>query len=391
MRRATLCALMIAIVSMFATSCQTDIKNIENLNYANAIGVDYHDGKYYGYVQFVQLSSVAKSSDGSKGPAKTWVGEGEGGTFDDTFFSIYQTAQERIFWGHVTAIVVSEEAFKQGFRTIYDSLSRYYEFRLTPWVYATRQPIRDIFSISGFYEQSPISTILHEPKGIYSQTSLVQSVKLHRLMSQINEPDFTSCIPTLSINTEQWTINQKTEPKLMIDGAIFLKNERFKSYIPLQQLAGLRWVQKKTVRANIPVPNREEPSVNVIVDKPKIKLKLVNGEKRLQYDFQLKGKAYVVSRQNNKATDFQQLTAQTEAAIEKEIVEVFETGVRMKTDVLNLAHNLYRYHNRTWKAAAPAEDELLRNGALRTVRAHINITHSGTEKNLSIENERYRK
>ncbi|TXK71910.1 hypothetical protein [Paenibacillus sp. N3.4] len=75
------------------------MKNIEKLNYANAIGVDYKDGKYYGYIQFIDFQNVAKSSDSKKGPSKVWIGEGVGYTFEEALFQTYETAQERIIGG----------------------------------------------------------------------------------------------------------------------------------------------------------------------------------------------------------------------------------------------------------------------------------------------------
>jgi len=363
----------------------TDVKSIEKLNYVSSIGVDYVDGEFHSYLQLLEFLTVAKTDFGQQSAPKIWIGEGIGLSFEESLFDLYRTSQEKIYWGHMTAIVISESAFKQGIGSIYDSFVRYYEFRLTPWVYGTRDPVKDIFSISGFYQQSPLTTILHEPQGVYSQNSLIQSVRLHRLISQINEPGFTSCIPTLVVNNSQWSEKNKNEPKLMIDGAIFLKNDEFRSYIPLEKLNGLRWIQHGTIRASIAIPNKEEADVQIAVDKPKTKLKLVKQGINPQYNIQMKATGSIISRSNNNLTELQELTDETKSAIKQEIMQVYQIGLSEQTDILNLEHTLYRSDHKKWNALYPVEDTLLTKDTINDINIDLNITHSSSMKKYRME------
>lgn len=376
--------LVVMLGLLVETGCATDVKDIDKLNYASTIGVDYKDGKYHGYIQFNDFQTVAKTTDTQRSAAKIWVGEGVGDSFEESLFDLYRTAQERIYWGHVTAIVISEAAFKQGIRNIYDSFVRYYEFRLTPWVYGTRESVKDILSTGGFFGQSPLSTILHEPTGNYSQTSYIKPIKLHRLIGQMNENGFTSCIPTLAVNKKNWVEKKNKEPKLMIDGAIFLKNEVYKSYIPLEELTGLRWIQPGSLRAGVAVPSKTEPSVQMVVENPKTKLKMVKIDDHLQYDMDMKASGYVVSRTNNELLGFQQLTQKSTESIEKEIRKSFMEGLKRKTDIYNLEHDLFRYHYQEWKAIPQVEETLLNENEIRDIHIHLNIQHTSNGKNSTI-------
>lgn len=365
---------------LFESGC-TDVKDIEKMNYVSAIGVDFKEGKYHSYLQFVDYVSSAKTIESQNMPSKVWVGEGIGISLEESLFDLYRTSQEKIYWGHMTAILISEDAFKKGIGNIYDSFVRYSEFRLTPWVYATRESIKDIFSTIGFYGQSPLSTILHEPDGIYSQTSLIKSIKLHRLINQINEPGYTSCIPVLVINKKQWVEKEKPESKLMIDGALFLKNDVFRSYIPLAKLSGLRWVQPGSIRAAIPVPNNQEPTVQVVVNNPKTKLTLVNQGNNPQFDIKMKATGYIVNRSKNDLLGLQQLTEETKVAIQQEIRELIQNGLKKKTDVLNLEYHLYHDHYRKWQAMSSAEDKLLTENVIHNIKIDFELIHSSSEKN----------
>ncbi|WP_158606584.1 Ger(x)C family spore germination protein [Paenibacillus ginsengarvi] len=366
---------------MLGAGCSTDMKNIEKLNYANAIGVDFKDGNYHCYIQSIDFQSVAKTSDGQKGPGKIWIGEGIGSNLEDALFQTYESAQERIIWGHVTAIVISENAIKEGIIGIYDSFSRYYEFRLTPWIFATRESVKDIFSATGFFERSPLNSILHEPKSIHSQSSYVTPIRLHTLIRQTNEPGFTSCIPSLAINKKMWTEKKKQEPKLRIDGAVFLKNESFKSYIPLEKLSGLRWVRPGTIRAGISVPDPKHPSVQIAIENPKRRLQYSGNGDGPRFDLRVKGTGYTVSRIKNDLVSLSLLTSMTESAIEKEIRDLYKLGIEKKTDVLNMEYDLFRYQHKKWKELTGGENVLLTDEALQDVTVDINIEHTSTEKN----------
>jgi len=372
--------LTVALFMIAATGCMTDVKNIEKLNYATAIGVDYKGGQYHGYVQFINLPSIAKSSEGKKEPAKVWIGEGVGSSFEEAFFEIYKTAQEEIFWAHVTAIVISQEAFKRGIESIYDSISRYYEFRLTPWVFSTRGEIKDILSAQGFYEQSTMSTILQEPLSTYYQTSLIEPIKLHRLMSRIYEPGYTVCVPSLTLSSKPWSLGNKPEPKLNIEGGLFLKNDKFKSFIPLTELTGLRWVRPHTVRAGVPVPNQDKPMVQMIIENPKPKFKMIQGGNHPRFRLELKLKGYVTNWTITGFRNLEELRDATEKAIEQEIRKVVETGKTHQTDVLNLEHYLFRDHYRLWKSEQWSKEQLLSPDTIDKIAFRLDITHSGTEK-----------
>ncbi|WP_372637026.1 Ger(x)C family spore germination protein [Cohnella sp.] len=368
------------VLTLLLSGCAADARNIEMLNYATALGIDYIDGQYHGYVQFINLQSVAKTTDGKPEGTKTWVGEGIASSFEQALFDIYRTAQERVFWGHVTAIVISEEALKRGIDSIYDSISRYYEFRLTPWVYATRGPVDQILTAGGFYDQPTLSTILQEPTEAYTQTSWIEPIRLHRLISSVYEPGNTLCIPSLAVNAKQWKAEMKPDPKLMVEGAVFMKQDRYHSYMSLKELAGLRWVRSGTVRAAIPVPDRTHPEVQVVFDYPKPKLQLIEEGENPRFRLSMKAKGYVVNWAGGNYTSLDELTGETKKAIEREIRQLVRKGYARKTDVLNLEYDLFRNHYRFWKSGRWNEKKLISPEAVDQIDLRLDIVHSGSEK-----------
>ncbi|WP_026021702.1 Ger(x)C family spore germination protein [Bacillus timonensis] len=271
-RKILICSINLMLCLLLVTACENDIGEIENQNFATAIGVDYRDGKYYVAIQMIGLTSVAKREGGDKGPTEVYVSETSGKTFIDAFFKAYHTAQERILWAHVTAIVLSESALEEGLGSIFDGLTRYYEFRPTPWIFGTKNSILDILSTTGFFNQSSLNTILHSPKSSYEQSSTIRPVKLNQFAREFFDPGRTTYIPSLTIDDNQWKKNKKNEAKLAIDGAFFLDNHQYKGYFPYENIKGLRWLTPETRRASLLLPSEEKPEFIAVLEDQMVKI-----------------------------------------------------------------------------------------------------------------------
>ncbi|WP_102262618.1 Ger(x)C family spore germination protein [Mesobacillus jeotgali] len=362
----------VMIILILQTGC-TDIKETQDLNYATAIGVDYKDGKYHTYIQLVDLMKVAKTEGGDSSPAKMWVSKAEGEIFIDSFFEIYKTAQERFVWAHVTAIVLSEAALQQGFQEIFDGLTRYHEFRLTPWVYGTNESIEDILSTKGFFGQTSLNTILHHPESIFQQSSELKPIQLFELARQIYEPAFTANLPSLSINRSQWKEAEKKEAKLYLNGAYFIKNDEYKGFFSTKELKGLRWTTPEMERIQVLIPNEGGPSFLTVFEDPKVKY-VSNGS---EVDIMVNVKGNLANRENNKNLKLAEMKELCESIIKKEIQGQYELGIEQKTDFLNLEHVLYR---QSWRKTAK-----LTQASLNKVKVNVDIVHSGALTNRMIE------
>ncbi|KON87837.1 hypothetical protein AF332_14050 [Sporosarcina globispora] len=365
----------IILIILFQAGC-TDIKETQDMNYATAIGVDFKDEKFHCYIQLVDLTKVAKTEGPNPGPAKMWVSEAEGDTFIDAFFDIYRTSQERFIWAHVTAIVMSESAIEQGEKAVIDGLTRYHEFRLTPWVYGTRDPIKDILSTPGFYGQTSLNTILHHPMSTFHQSSQYKPLQFFKYTRQLYEPNFTAYLPSLSINDTQWEEGKKPEPKLTINGAFFVHNQHFKGFYPEGDLKGLRWLLPKMERIEMLIPNEAGREFLAVLANPKVTYK-VNGSK---IDVQVETKGSLSNRETNKTTNLKKMKKMTESAIKKEIQELYELGLAENIDFLNLKHVQYQKNGKLIN-----RNKHQGQVELNSIKVNVKFIHSGALKNRLIE------
>jgi spore germination protein KC len=365
------------------TACDLDIGEIENQNFATAIGVDYRDGEYYVYIQMLGLGNVAKSEGGEKAPPDVYVSETSGKTFIDAFFKAYHTAQERILWAHVTAIVLSESALEKGMGSVFDGLTRYYEFRPTPWIFATKSPLVDILSTTGFFNQSSLNTILHSPESSYEQSSRIKPIKLNQFAREFFDPGRTTYIPSITIDEKQWKKNKKNEAKLSINGAFFIGKQRYKGYFPYEDLKGMRWITPETVRASILLPNEKNPEFITVLEDQVVKIHPVKQDGNFRFTILYLADGIVSNRMKNKTININIMEEFVKKGIITEVRQLYQLGLEHDIDFLNFEHQLYRKYHSDWKKLKD-RDTLLREDTLKSIEAHITLEHSGSFKNRKI-------
>lgn len=352
---------------------------VENQNYATAIGVDYRDDQYHIYIQMLGLSSVAKTEGGQKPSPEAYVSETNGKTFIDAFFKAYYTAQERFLWAHVTSIIFSEAALKKGMGGVFDGLTRYSEFRPTPWVFGTKDSIRDILSTHDFFSQNSIKTILHNPTSTYEQSSTIRPLRLNQFAREFFDPGCTTYIPSLTINKKQWKKNNKKEEKLAINGAFFLHGEKYKGFFPYEKIRGLRWVVPETLRASILLPHDETPEFIAVVQNQRVRIRPERYGDDILFIVHYKANGNIGNRMKNESANIFEMEALVRQGIIAEIRQLYQLGVEHNIDFLNLEHELYRRDHHEWKKVVARDHaQFLREDRLASIQAHINLEHSGS-------------
>lgn len=376
------CTILFLCLSL-VTACDHDIGEIENENFATAIGVDYRDGEYFVYIQMLGLSSVAKREGGEKAPPEVYISETSGATFIDVFFKAYHTAQERFLWAHVTAIVLSEAALEKGLGSVFDGLTRYYEFRPTPWIFGTRDSMIDILSTGGFFNQNSLKTLLHSPESSYEQSSTIKPVKLNQFAREFFDPGRTTYIPSLTVDDTQWKKNKKTEAKLAIDGAFFLNNQKSKGYFPYEKLKGIRWLTPETVRASLLLPNKKEPEFLTVIEDQMVKIHPEKQDGNFRFTLLYLANGTVSNRMKNNTINVDAIEEFVKKGIIFEVRQLYQLGLEHNIDFLNLEHQLYRNYHSDWKKLKD-QDTLLREDSIKSIEAHIVLEHSGSFKNRKI-------
>jgi len=368
--------LMLCVVML--TGCW-DLKSIQDLNYLTAVGFDYEDGKYVVYVQMLDFSSVAKSETGkSTQPIPVWVGKGKGRTPNEAFNNLYRSSQMRIFYGQISAMVISDRLMKHGLADLAEMPRRYYEMRYTPWVFGSKLPIGELFAVTPFFNLSPMLSLLHQPLESYKQESLVAPISLREFIANYSEPGRTTMLPSLSITDKAWKSGQQPSPMLEIDGLFAFRKDRYCGWLGMQDLRGLRWVESKTRRSPLLLVSQGETIGLVSLETPKIRLTPLKREGGIRFKVSVKLTGFIIELMEQLPE--QDIERLAETFVGREIRDTYTRGLAIRADLLQLEHALYRKRNREWKSWKQETDGLLQPDSLAEVEVRVRLQHAGKLK-----------
>src|SRR5690606_38396296 len=241
---------------VFLSGCW-DFEEAERMDYVHGIAVDYQDGKVLVTLQIVNLANLGQSETGGGSGGEenqAAVARATSNTVNDAIFEIYKSAQRRLFWGHLTFIVVTEEGLKHGLlQEILDLFDRYRETRYRILLFATEdENVDKIFEATAIFDGSPVYTRLTDLANTYEQNSFISELSLRESFLQIKEPGYNAIIPAITTTEKTWTSVEAVETMVESVGVALLDSERrFLGFITGDDINGLRWLIKDTVRSNI--------------------------------------------------------------------------------------------------------------------------------------------
>ncbi|TMV45523.1 Ger(x)C family spore germination protein [Paenibacillus mesophilus] len=372
--------LFICVLLLLPAGCWNS-KDIQNMAYVTAIGLDYENEHYITYIQVLNFSNVAKSESAQVGKnIPVWIGRGEGVTVTESLNSIYSTSQLRVFWGHVKSIVCTETFLKNGQRVkeAYDMLNRYREIRYNVLMYGTKESLRDIFTQKSLLNLSPLDTIMDTPSQIYSQRSYIVPVYGYKIIAQFNEPAQSAMLPSISIDKKSWTEDKKAKPMFKIDGSYYFHASSLIGWLSEGDLQGYRWLQKKLERSPIHIPDNSAPDAAIVLIKPKPRIHPVVRDGKVTFNISLRIKAYVdeLTRNIPKA-EIEEMSAKV---ISDQIRATFLNGLEIKVDVLQLGECLYRKYPKVWHDMHSTGEFILNESSLDRIDVKVNLLHTGKYK-----------
>lgn len=356
--------------------------DIEHKGYVKALGIDYQGGEFIVHAQLLKFSTIAKSdssaSGGDSGPSID-LGKGHGKTLNLATDDLYHTSQVTIAWGHLSSLIISEQAMKAQGKHVIEMLNRYPEIRYNTWLYTTKESMEDILSTTSLFKLPPIFSILHDPKPNYDQNSILPPILLFKYIAQYNEPGITSYIPSIGVNKKQWKQPVKEMPLLMLKGAYFQSPTRKQVYISRAKLAGFEWMHKEMKRAPLNVARDGVEYSHLNLSDPKIKVKaVIQGDDVL---FHISTSYSGAMFEYNEPLPYHEMTQIAEDLVKKQIMNVYKEGLKHEIDIYNLGDVLRHDNLKLWKRLSDNGKKLIiHNKSIEKLEVKISIPYNGKYK-----------
>ncbi|WP_051620285.1 Ger(x)C family spore germination protein [Paenibacillus sp. UNC451MF] len=354
--------------------------DIDNVDYVNAIGIDYsnEEKQYQVYLQLLSFDKVAKSEQGmNMSPTPVWIAVGKGKSYAEAIEKITVESQRRLFWGHVTSLIIGESLLEKGeITTTLQSLFRFYELRYTMWVFGTSDPITEIFQATPNFERSRLRLMMHTPKDNYKQRSYIAPIRLNDFLASYYEPVQSLLLPSITVGKEVWRKNNEPVDSLRYNGVYSFWQQKKTGFFPVEKVKGLRWMDRKTNRAPVTIKEGGKNVAGARLRKPRFAVKINEEGGKPSFDIHVivKGAISELSEQVPESV----LIRQLQSMVEQEIRETYSNGVKQKTDLLGLGKHLYDRSTSKYRMYADKGDMfLLTPESLRNVRVEVELTSAG--------------
>lgn len=371
--------LLIVILLSSLTGCW-DMRELEHMFYVHALGVDVKNNRYEVYAQILNFSTLAKqesggSSGGQGEQVGAWVGKGVGSNLNSAIHNLYATAQRRIYWGHLGAIVFSKEALNKGLKETLDTLTRFNEVRHIVWLYGTDKPIEQILNTTPVMESTPVYSKLGDPKEVFEQSSFIEPIRINRFMSQVYEPSRVVLLPNITISEGQWTDPKESHPTLSINGVWLIQNWNLKGNMYAEELPGIIWFSNKANRILLSIPFKGKPAISMTMKQPDSKIIPIIKNGKVAFDVNISVEGSISSK--GITMDEKLIEQRAAQAIEDEIHKTYKIAAQKNYDIYNLYNTLYRKDLPQWKKAAKNQSLSLHPDLLRKVKVKVKVFDYG--------------
>ncbi|USK71225.1 Ger(x)C family spore germination protein [Peribacillus asahii] len=371
--------LLLIACSLLLSGCW-DESEPERLVYANGLGVDYKDGKIIIYMQIINLSGLAQSEGGGGGAtSKADVGRAEGKTIEEATFNLYHTLDRRLYWGHLSFVVLSEEAIKAGIlQQAADFIDRYRETRYRMYFFVTQDSLKEILLMNPIESISLAFSKLSDPDANYRQSSFIEAINLRELIIDLDEPAHQAKLPIIKLSN-QWSAQDEPRKEPLIESAAVVSDHKLIGILPKHIMNGARLVNKNFARDSVSLSSNKNTTTSVLVYDKKVKIKPVvekNGKVRFHIKMKLNANAQTMTEKKKR----KELENELKQAIHNEVYKTYHFTRKKGIDIFKLSQVLYRDNNKAWKRIQKNGEIPLEEDTIKSLSLDIKFKNSGKVK-----------
>ncbi|TCP61820.1 Ger(x)C family spore germination protein [Baia soyae] len=369
MKKKLLLMMVLLLLFPLTLSGCWDLNEPEQMVYANGLGVDFKDGMYTVYSQLFDLGTSGKSDQARPSSPHGEIIWGEGRDVDEAVFNVYKSSDRKIFWGHLSFVIMTEAAIKHGGQQeLVDMLDRFVEIRYHLWFYVSHAPIKDLLVASNY----PSS--LDNPKTIFEQGSFVKPVTMREVIIKLDEPGHEAIIPTVSITPNRIEEKEEVTSGIRLHGVTIITNHGYKGFLTEDGAVGLRWLTDKTKRGQISIHKDGKPAASIIVQKLNTDIIPSVQGNQVRFDLKIKGTAVVSSLYQKVDLDF--LNKEISKKVEEEVMHTYKESMKYDTDIYRLSEKLYRSDVKSWKKISQNGKIPLNKDSIRSMQAKVDLRYT---------------
>lgn len=383
---------LLIVCCLFLSGCW-DHNEPERLLYINGLGIHYNEkGDVETYLQIINLQGLAKQESGG-GPSaikQSEVGHATGKTLEEAVFNLYHSVDRRMFWGHLSFVILSDAAVKKGaVKDISDFIDRFRETRYRTYFFVTKDSIQDVMLATPLDNIPLAFSKLSDPIDNYKQTSYIEPINLRELIIHTDEPSHQVHLPVLKL-TEQWANEKEKKKSLLMEEIAIVSDNTLIAILPKDITLGIRGMNKNFVRDTVILNPRDHQRISVIVYDKDIKITPTtepDGKTRFTIKIKVKANLQLAKFKLPK----KEIEESVKHTIKSQIKRTYEYTRKRNIDVFDFSETLYRKDNKAWKKIQKGGRIPLEKDTIKSVKIDIKLQNTGRNNIQPLFEEEYNK
>lgn len=372
--------LLILCCVLFLTGC-SGIKNIQDLTYIVAIGMDFDEAEeeYVVYLQGLNFANVAKQ-EGAKSvePIPIYIATARGETLNMAVSKLYGKSEPPLYFGHVNTLLVTNRLIQSKAGEILEEVGRNRSLRPTMKVFTTEEKIEDVFNMPALFNYPAIYTVLFKAKINQLAQNELKAITMMNFLRDYYEPMGTAKIPTVKIDESSWKANQDY-PVLYLNGFSVFQHQEYKKDIPLEHAVFINWLTEKGISVDQRVEKAGKLAAAVRLGEPKMKIKYDETAEKPKFSIEISVSADLLEKVQRDLT-YESLKKQIEEDIKAKVESIYNEGVENKLDILNAGEQWYRKHPKQFQKLKESRAFYLHQESLTEVKVNVKILHFNSYK-----------
>ncbi|MEM5018416.1 Ger(x)C family spore germination protein [Metabacillus indicus] len=365
---------------LFLTGC-TGVKNIQDLTYIVAVGMDYDEaeGEYIVYLQGLNFANVAKQ-EGAKSvdPVPIFIATARGETLNLAVSKLYGKSEPSLYFGHVNTLLLSNRLIQSKSSEVLEEIGRNRSLRPTMRVLTTEENIEDVFSVPALFNYPAVYTVLFKAKINQLAQNELKAVTMMDFLRAYYEPMGTAKIPTVKIDESSWKADQDY-PVLYLNGFSAFQHQEYKKDIPLEHAVFINWLTEKGISVDQRVEKAGKLAAAVRLGEPKMKIKYDETAEKPKFSIEVSVSADLLEKIQKDLT-LEALKKQIEEDIKAKVESIYYEGVENKLDILNAGEKWYRKHPKQFQKLKENRTFYLHQESLTEVKVNVQILHFNSYK-----------
>lgn len=359
--------LFILILCLFLTGCY-NYKELNKIAIVSSISIDKKDNNY---LVGAQVLNVKPKDDTNS--SNVIVYEEEGKTIEEALRNITKKSNKKLYGGHLSKLVISEEVAKDGIIDIVDLFQRLPE-------------IKDEFTIavSKGIEANKVIKVMTSPESIPADfvknvidsadvdSAITHSSKLDEFISYYLKEYIDPVITVLEVknyNKKGTTLsnNESTYPetKIVLNYIGITYKGKLESYLNKDETIGYNFIRDSIDQMIIPIKCDKDNYASVSLSNSKTKVKI---DKNYTININIDNKAALNEYNCKNNINKKKIEKDTNKMIEKYINKAIKKQKESKSQFLGLKRYIYldypRYNNEEYKIKLKVKTNITRKGEI---------------------------